>query len=181
MNIILFGFKKCGKTYFGLKVAQKLHKHFIDSDLVLEKLYTKTHQEELSYREIVKKHGFAFFRNLEKHVVSLLMHEKNSVISLGGGVVLDPENVERLRQIGTLIYLKTPKQVLKHRILSGEHPAYIDPENPSESFDKLYEDRIVIYEGIPSLELSTEHLSEEEIIDKICEILSKAEENSSGE
>ncbi len=170
MNIVLFGFKKSGKTYFGLRAAQKLHKHFIDSDLILEQLYAKIHQEELAYRDIVKKHGFAFFRNLEKHVVSQLMHEKNSVISLGGGVVLDPENIERLQQIGKLIYLKTPKELLKHRIFSGELPAYIDPHNPSESFDKLYEERIRIYEGIPAYELSTEHLSEEEIIDKICQI-----------
>jgi shikimate kinase len=181
MNVILFGFKRSGKTYYGLKVAQKLHMHFVDSDHVLEKLYTKIHQEELSYRNIVKKHGFPFFHNLEKHVVSLLMHEKNSVISLGGGVVLDPENVARVKQIGTMVYLKTSKEELKHRILSSDPPAYIDPHHPNESFDKIYNERISIYESIPAHVLSTEHLSEEEIVDEICKILLEARGSSDGE
>ncbi|MBM3199226.1 MAG: shikimate kinase, partial [Chlamydiae bacterium] len=76
MNIILFGFKKCGKTYYGLQLAKKLHMHFVDTDLMIEELYTKIHHQTLPYRDIAKKHGFAFFRNLEKHAVAQLAQEK---------------------------------------------------------------------------------------------------------
>ena len=107
-----------------------LHMKFIDSDLLIEEVYTKIYHQALSYREIAKKHGFAFFRNLEKHAVSLLAQEKNSVISLGGGVLLDEENVARLQKLGPLIYLKTPKNVLKRRILSQDPPAFFDPQHP---------------------------------------------------
>lgn len=171
MNIILFGFKKCGKTYYGLKLAQKLHMKFIDTDLLIEELYEKIHHKALPYREIAKKHGFPFFRSLEKHAVDALAQEKNTIISLGGGVLLDPENVERLQKVGTLIYLKTPKEVLKQRILSQDPPAFFDPENLSESFEKMYNDRLPIYEKISSQVVETRGLGEEEMIHLLTSLI----------
>lgn len=180
MNIILFGFKKCGKTYYGLKAAQKLHMHFVDSDLLLEQHYHKIYHQELSYRDIAKKHGFPFFKTLEKHVVSLLMQQKNSIISLGGGVVLDPENVMRLEQLGAMVYLKVSKRTLEHRLLSSEPPAYIDSKNPVSSFEAMYEERLPIYEGVKAHTIDIEGLTEEEILQKICLFIQEIKEKNHG-
>ena len=171
MNIILFGFKKCGKTYYGLRLAQKLHMKFVDSDLLIEELYTKIHHQDLSYRDIAKKHGFALFRSLEKHAVSLLTQERNSVISLGGGVLLDPENIERLQKTGVMIYLKTPKEVLKQRILSQDPPAFFDPNHLLESFESLYKERLPIYESTTSLIIDTQGCTEEELLQKLTTLV----------
>ena len=173
MNIILFGFKKCGKSYYGLKAAQKLHMHFVDSDLLIEKVYTQIYHKTLSYRDIVRKHGFPFFRMLEKLVLPLLMSEKNSLISLGGGMVLDPENVERLQELGPLIFLKVPKEVLQKRILSSDPPAYIDSNHPIESFDAFYQERLPIYESIPSHVIEMNEDSEEESLEKLIDLISE--------
>ncbi len=181
MNIMLFGFKKCGKTYFGLKAAERLHMPFIDSDLLVEKLYTKIHHKKLSYRDIVKKHGFPFFCELEKHAVSLLLKEKNSIISLGGGVILDPENVERLKQIGSLVYIKAPKEVLLHRFLSHEPPSYVDPLNPISSFEAIYQKRLPIYESIASDVIDIGEDSEEEVLDKLTFLINKIKEKDLSE
>lgn len=171
MNILLFGFKKCGKTYYGLKAAQRLHMHFVDTDILLEQYYHKLYHKELSYRDIAKQHGFPFFRNLEKHVVSQIMQLKNTVVSLGGGVVLDPDNVSRLEQTGLLVYLKASKQTLEHRILSGDHPAYIDSQRPVASFEEVYTERVAIYEKIPAQVIETEGMGEEEILETICSLV----------
>ena len=180
MNIILFGFKRSGKTYFGMKVAQKLHREFIDSDYLIEEIYAKSYLEPLSYREIVKKHGFAFFRDLEKHAISSIIQKRNCVISLGGGVVLNPENVSRLQEVGKMVYLKTPKNVLKQRFFSHDLPAYIDPLHPETSFEELYKERIAIYEAIPSHVVDTKDKKEEEIIQEICAVLLKSKPFSCG-
>ncbi len=180
MNIILFGFKKCGKTYYGLKVAQRLHMHFVDSDLLLEQHYHKIYHQNLSYREVAKKHGFPFFRNLEKHVVSLLMQQKNTIISLGGGVVLDPENVIRLEQLGVMVYLKVSQKTLEQRLLSSEPPAYIDAQNPIKSFEAMYEERLPIYEGIKAHTIDIEGCSEEEVLQKICLFIQEVKEKNHG-
>jgi shikimate kinase len=173
VNIILFGFKKCGKTYYGLRAAQKLGMNFIDSDLLLEKVYEQVHHQAISYRDIAKKHGFPFFRNLEKHVVSLLTQEKNCIISLGGGVVLDQDNISRLQQVGHLVYIKTSKDTLRQRILSGDLPSYFDPKHPLESFEALYKERLPIYEAIPAFILDTEKKTEEQILDDLFRFINK--------
>ncbi len=167
MNIILFGFKKCGKTYYGLKAAQKLLMNFVDSDLLIEKVYEQIYHQALTYREIAKKHGFPFFRTLEKHVVSLLAQEKNSIISLGGGVALDPENMSRLKLIGHLLYVKTPKKILQQRILSEDLPAYFDPKHPLDSFETMYNERLSIYESIQAFPLDTTNKTEEEVLEDL--------------
>lgn len=173
MNIILFGFKKCGKTYFGMQLAQKLHREFIDSDHLIEELYATQYHETLSYRDIAKKHGFSFFCELEKHVVSKLVQKRNRVISLGGGVMLNPENVARLEQVGSLVYLKPSKMTLKTRILSGEIPPYLDPLHPGESFEKLYAERMPVYESIKAHQVTTEGKTEEAILQELCAVEKK--------
>ena len=74
MNIFLFGFKKCGKTYFGLKVAQKLHRDFINSGHLIEQLYTAEYHQTLSYRDIAKKHGF-ILENQESYNILQNLHD----------------------------------------------------------------------------------------------------------
>ena len=174
MNILLFGFKKCGKTYYGLKVAQKLHMHFIDSDLLLEEYYEKIYLENLSYREIAKKHGFDFFRKLEQKILPWIMQQKNSIISLGGGMVLHPDNVARLQQVGTMVYLNVSKETLKQRLLSSEPPIYIDPHHPVESFETMYHARLPIYESISAKCLDIEGMTENQIIEALCTIVREA-------
>lgn len=176
MNIFLFGFKKCGKTYFGLKAAEKLHLKFVDSDLLVEKIYTNIYHKELSYREIVKKHGFPFFIELEKHAIALLLHEKNCIVSLGGGVVLDPENVERLKEIGRFVYIKAPKDLLLRRFLSQEPPSYVDPVDPLSFFESLYKERVPLYEKIAEEVIDLEKNSEEKSLDELTLLIEKLQE-----
>lgn len=178
MNIILFGFKKCGKTYYGLKVADRMHMDFVDSDLLVEQLYTKIHHETLPYREIVKKHGFPYFRDLEKHVIPLLAEQKNSIISLGGGMILDPDNLERLKQIGVLVFLKTPKKTLEKRILSHELPPFLDPKDPLASFEQFYHERLPIYEAIPAHVIDTGSKKEEEVLEDLCTFVREIRDQS---
>lgn len=173
MNLFLFGFKKCGKTYYGMKVAQKLHMDFLESNHLVEELYAAKHHDFLSYQAIVKKHGFPFFHQLEDHAVSKLLQKKNCIVSLGGGIVLNPENVSRLSQVGTLIYIETPKKILKERILSSDIPAYLDPQHPSNSFESFYEERVHLYQEIPSHKIAIECKTEEEIIAELSQMITK--------
>ena len=169
MNLLLFGYKKSGKSYYGLKVADKMHMNFIDTDLLVQELYTKKHHKTLTCKEIVLHHGRQAFQDLEKEVICSLDDIENSVIALGGSTVLDEKNVLHLKKIGSLVYLKTDKKTLMERILRGELPSYIDPKNPMESFEKMYEERLPIYEHIGSFIIDTSHKTEEQVTKLLCE------------
>jgi shikimate kinase len=148
MNIILCGFKNCGKSTIGKALAEALRYHFDDVDTLLEEYYRKENNEVLGAAEIYTQHGQDIFRKLESDVILKLEKLDKRVIALGGGAVLNPKNVEHLHHIGQIIYLRASKNILKGRMNQTRIPGFIDSKSPNASFDKMYEDRYKIYEQI---------------------------------
>lgn len=168
MNLILFGFKSCGKTTIGRAVAKRLGCSFFDTDHLLEDLYYKRTGEKKGYREIYKLIGEKEFRFMERDVLKGLDRTDRAVIAVGGGLILDPENVALLAKLGRLVYLRVNKQTLKKRILERSLPAYLDSSNPEESFEKMYQERLPIYEKILALPIDLETQTQDQAIEEIC-------------
>lgn len=170
-NLILFGFKGCGKTYWGKRLAKALHYTFIDTDEILEELYAKQHGKKISCSQIYKTVGEMNFRALEQEAIHTLKEKTGCVIALGGGAILFQNNLALLHQLGHLIYLKVDKRVLKERIFSHAIPAYFDPHNPDDSFEKIYRERIPLYENIPAFQIDLDQKGEDEILKQLMETM----------
>jgi len=166
-NLILFGYKASGKTFFGTLLAQKLNSFFIDTDQLIEELYKKEFQEECNCRQISIKIGEEGFRRLEKRVIDNLNGVTHTIIALGGGAVLDPENCFALRELGKLIYLEVDKETLKRRIFASGIPSFLDPQNPEDSFEKMYEERKPIYEKISTYTIALHGKTDHQILDEL--------------
>ena|GEM_PF-634142 len=111
--MILFGYKGCGKTYFGKFLAQELALRFIDTDDLIESLY----HPKMSCRSMALALGEAEFRVREKKVIHQLDSIAGAVLSVGGGAVLDADNRRHLSSLGPLVYLEIDKETLKRRLL----------------------------------------------------------------
>jgi shikimate kinase len=64
-HLLFTGFKGCGKTTIGRKVARRLGLEFVDLDNVIENLYAEKNPARLSFREIFQAIGAEAFRRLE--------------------------------------------------------------------------------------------------------------------
>jgi shikimate kinase len=172
MNLILFGFKGSGKTHFGKLLAQKMHRRFIDTDDLMVELFAKKTGQHTLVREIYIQLGPAAFRALEKEVVKSLQSVKDAVIALGGGAVLDPENVELLQKIGCLVYLSTSPETLLKRVLKQRPPpAILDSENPEASFLEMFQERRPIYESILASKIDCDALDEAGVLAALQSLL----------
>lgn len=109
-NIILIGFMGTGKSSVGHHLAQKLDMQFIDMDKEIEQLL------DMSILRIFKVYGEKRFRSEEKLLAQKLCKLHNRVISTGGGVLLDGENYDTLKQTGILIRLNADPQEIWERI-----------------------------------------------------------------
>lgn len=167
MNLILFGFPMSGKTHFGKKLSLNLHLPFIDTDHLIEEAYRKQYHQALSCRQIAEQKGGTFFRSLEKKVVHALTHVKESIISIGGGALLDPENLIQLSFLGTLVYLIPDKEVIKQRILSSELPYYLDPEDPEESFEDMYVERSKLFKSVKAKHVDLKEKLESQVLEEL--------------
>lgn len=164
MNLILFGFKGSGKTTIGKLLALRLSRPFFDTDEMVERFYHQQTGEQLRVREIFKIIGEKSFRNLEADVAERLNSVKNSVIALGGGMILNPGASAALAKLGQLVYLKGSKETLKKRILSQELPPFFDPADPNAAFEKYYNERKARYEAIPALSVDLEAKTQDQVI-----------------
>jgi len=129
-NIVLIGMSGSGKTTIGLALSYKLKKAFVDVDSYIEKKYN------MSITEIFEEFGEEHFRTLETETVAYLAEKyKNTIISTGGGVVLNPLNMENLKSTGIVIYINRSVENILDTLKAEKRPLL--KSNP----EKLYEMR----------------------------------------
>ncbi len=123
--LILIGLPGAGKTSVGEILAAKLECSFFDSDRLIE---TK---EKRTVSSIFKEDGEKRFREME---TSLLDHfpKGSFVFSCGGGLPMTEGNMDKLLNLGQVIYLKTSIEELMSR-LSTAHDRPLLKSNPGES------------------------------------------------
>lgn len=90
-SVALIGFMGVGKTTVGSLLAQLLHFDFLDTDKLIEQ------RQGRKISEIFATDGEPFFRKLESDLCTELEGESNKVIATGGGLAVNPANLDSLR------------------------------------------------------------------------------------
>ncbi len=98
-NIVLIGMPGTGKSLIGKLLAELTGKTLQDTDAKIEE------EAKMTIPEIFEKEGEAGFRDRESAICKKLGKERNLIIATGGGAILRPENVDALRQNGTLVHI----------------------------------------------------------------------------
>lgn len=131
-NISLVGMPSSGKTTLGKVVADFTGKTFIDTDAkIVEKI-------KMSIRDYFAIYGEQKFREVEYQVVEEVSRMENCLISTGGGVILNPKNMENLRSNGCVIFIDRP---VKDLLATSDRPL----SDTEEKIVKLYNQRIELY------------------------------------
>lgn len=174
MTLVLCGLPGCGKTTVGTLIAALQNRPFGDTDRLLESHYEKAMGKKLSCREILLNEGESFFRQLEHAILVKLTEEQVKepmVLATGGGILSTSRNVDLLRSMGTLIYLRERSDVLLGRILRNGVPSYLDSKAIAPSFAALVNQRTPIYEAACHISVDTTGLSPDAVASKIIEMV----------
>lgn len=132
MNIVLIGMPSSGKTTVGKAISEKLCKDFTDSDEGIVRSAGK------SIPDIFADDGESIFRSIEKEVIKTLSMKNSQIISTGGGVILNDENIEVLKGNGRVYFLDRPLEKL---ITTSDRPL---SSNRSD-LEKRYRERYELY------------------------------------
>lgn len=171
-HVIFTGFQACGKSYFGKLLASKINWSLLETDSLIEASYEKSKGQKSSCREIFLRHGVTYFRNLESEVIKDLCFTSQTVVSLGGGAILNEANLPFLKKGGVIVFLDTDKSKIKKRIFEKGVPSFLDPKDPQGSFEKVYAIRYPIYYASCDLRLSIGEKSDDQILFEILSFLS---------
>ena len=164
MSIVLIGYRGCGKTSIGRKLADRLWQPFVDTDDLVVKKAGK------SIKDIFAQDGEERFRQVEGEAIKEAAKLEEHVIALGGGGATRKENVKVLRDAGhKLIYLRCEPAELFRRIQLDPNTGTTRPPLTAkgggiEEIAAVMAEREPAYRAAAQAELDVTHLSVDEAL-----------------
>ena len=161
MNFYIYGPPGCGKTTIGMLLAERMGWHFLDTDKIIE------NEAGMPIAEIFLQKGEADFRNREKNLIKTLSQSTRTVVALGGGTLVDPENRERVEQDGPVVCLMCEPEVILQR-MGDELNArpLLAGSGPLERLKSLLAKRAALYASFP-MNLDTTTIAPDDVVRKI--------------
>ncbi len=127
-----------GKSAVGRRIAKQLGLRFLDTDHEIE------YREGYRISEIFSKEGEARFRVLERSLTKELSARTDLVIATGGGLILDPRNLDDLRQNGVIIVLGVRPDTVFLRVGHQTHRPLLESDPTKGGLDAIAKrDRIL--------------------------------------
>lgn len=157
MNLLLFGFKGSGKSFWGEKVAERTGAPLFDTDRLLEE------RTGLSPPALYKQVGETTFRRLEEEAIAPLAKLQGAIIALGGGAILSLKTQRLFATNSRFVYLKATLATIERRLLSP--PQFLGGKTLTE----VYRERTLLYAAIPALPLAVDETSEELLLKRLTE------------
>ncbi|MCR4400702.1 MAG: shikimate kinase [Syntrophomonadaceae bacterium] len=168
-NIVLIGFMGSGKSAVGRRLARRLHMEYLDTDSEIEALVG------MSVQEIFRRYGEKRFRSEEKALAARLAGRKGLVISSGGGMVLEPENVANLRRNGVLVLLSaTPAEVFRRLQRSRTQRPLLGRSFTKEDIARLMAEREPYY-ACADISVTTTGKALDDVVETILRALKEVD------
>lgn len=165
MNIVLTGFMGTGKTAVGRRLAEELHAPFVDVDETIER------KAGHSVRHIFETQGEPAFRKLESEVIVELSGQDRSIISTGGGALLQVKNRENLQKKGILVCLRAQTSTLLERLKDDVTRPLLAGEDVEMRLKRLLKEREAVYALCPH-QIDTDNKTITEVAAEIIRTIS---------
>ena len=143
MNLVLIGMPGCGKSTIGKKTAKEIGKTFVDLDKEIEK------EAKMTIPEIFERYGESRFREIEQEVCARIAKEHGQVISCGGGIIKNAENMEKLRQNGIVFHIRRNVNALA---VGGNRPL----STSREKLRQMEQERMPLYQKYSDIEINND-------------------------
>ena len=159
-NIALTGFMGVGKSSVGRALADVLHYEFIDTDEVIESNAGK------SISRIFVEDGEPMFRALESQIVQQLTTRDRVVISTGGGLAVNPNNLASLKSHALVVCLWASPEAIWERVRHQSHRPILQTTDPPARIRELLAQREPFYKQADVL-VNTELRSLREVVQQV--------------
>jgi len=162
------GFMGTGKSEVGRRLAKRLGRAFVDTDRLVEARAGKR------IATIFAEDGEPAFRTLERAAVAEAAGRGGPVVAVGGGAVLDPENVRCLREAGVLVYLTARPEIIMGRVGDGSNRPLLR-DDPRAAVARLLAERGPVYAAAADITVETSERTADEVVGEIQRALARSE------
>lgn len=166
MNIIFTGLRGTGKTTLSRALATELNWSFVDLDEEMERILNK------KIIQFIEEEGWGHFRKLEKKMAQKAAQRDQTVISTGGGTLMDTENGKVLKKNGHVVLLVCDMNQIKKTLeKSHARPSLTGEKSAIEEIEAVWEQRKERYYAVAdTIHDTTGWPPVEELIEKLRKI-----------
>jgi len=167
-NIILIGFMATGKTAVGQLLAKKLKLQYIPTDEMIEK------NSGMKISKIFEEEGEEYFRGLETQTLLSLKDSDKSVVSCGGGIVLRQQNIEMLRSLGLVVWLKASPIAINSRLGDIKKRPLLNIPDRGARLDKIEQmlaSRDKLYKKAAHVTIDTSNRTIDQVVSEITALI----------
>lgn len=162
--IAIAGFMGTGKTTVGRIIAQRLGLQFMDTDEAIEA------EAGIPIATIFAEHGEAHFRDLEGQALSGALSRPGRVLSVGGGMLLRPENRDALSAAGPIVCLTATPEAILARTSPDDTRPLLQVADPAARIRELLAERAEAY-ACADYHVDTTDLPPDEVAGRVLELL----------
>ena len=166
-SIVLIGMMGAGKSSVGRCLQRRTGLPRCDTDEIVSSKFG------LSISEIFSTDGEGRFREVEAQVLVESAAGEATIIVTGGGIVLRKENIDLLKQLGTIVWLDADEETLFERASRRSNRPLLQTEDPRTTFSEMLCARAPLYAKVADIRIDTSALTHDEVADVI---LRKVEE-----
>lgn len=132
----LIGMMGSGKSTVGREVAARCGLDFVDTDQLVASV------TDSSITDLWGTEGEQSFRRLESQMIASAAAGEQVVVATGGGVVLEPANIDLMRGAGLVVWLTASPEALAQRIgRDSSRPLIAQAGDPVEALRRLLAQR----------------------------------------
>jgi shikimate kinase len=159
-RMYLTGFMGAGKTTVGQRLAERLQLPIIDTDHYIEEHVGK------SIKRIFAEEGEAAFRQYERECLRMLPPDK-VIVTTGGGIVIQKENRDWMKQTGIVIYLHCEFEEIVKRLADDDTRPLLT-QHHRDDLEALWKKRLPYYQEADWM-VDTTGKRVEQIVDEIID------------
>jgi shikimate kinase/3-dehydroquinate synthase len=166
-NLVITGFSGTGKSLVAKEIARRLNWDFLDTDDEIVKRTGKP------IAEMFRQDGEAKFRELERETIRKACQKGQTVIAIGGGAIVDPQNYELLAKTGLIVCLEAKPETIYERLFreaacspGTEVRPLLAVDNPLERISQLKASRQLYY-AKANWTIHTDNLSISEVAEEV--------------
>ena len=137
--IVLVGLMGVGKSTVGRRLANLLHRDFVDADEAIEEAAQR------SIAEIFEEFGEDYFRDGERRVIARLIEDHPGVIATGGGAFVNDETRALILERAIAVWIDCDIETLVERTSRRDTRPLLKQGDPREILTRLYEQRQPFY------------------------------------
>jgi shikimate kinase len=158
-NIVLIGFMGVGKSTLANFLEKSKNMKVVDIDYLIEE------REGLPIQEIFSTKGEPCFRELETNLLKKLVAQNisNTIISCGGGIVLDANNLLLMEDLGVVVQLIATPETIYQRIRECKNRPILSSDMSVEYIKRILDKRQKSYDKASTIKIETDGKTIEEV------------------